>query len=181
MNALIFLLETFSRLYLLCFLLRLLLQVARADFYNPAAQFIVAVTNSLVIPARRLLPSFRRFDLPTLIVLILLQLAVTTLLIAMRGQPLRFDVILAMSIYALLSMTVWLYIVCIFVWVVLGWAQARYTPIAEFLGKLIEPVLRPARRLLPSVGGFDLSPMIVTILLFAMLIALGDVLAIFLV
>jgi YggT family protein len=179
LNALIFLFESFSRLYLLCFLLRLLLQVARADFYHPAAQFVVAITNPLVVPARRLLPSFRKFDLPTLVVLFLLQLAVVVILLALRGTVPAFDILIALTIYRLLIMTVWTYIVCIFIWVVLSWVQARHSPISIFLGQLIEPVLRPARRLLPPIGGFDLSPLIVTILLTAILIALGDVLAIF--
>lgn len=179
MNALIFLVETFSRLYLLCFLLRLLLQIARADFYHPVAQFIVAITNPLVVPARRLLPSFRRFDLPTLVVLFLLQLAVVTLIVVLRGLVPRVDVVLALTVFQLCSMTIWTYIICILVWVILSWVQARYSPMAVFLGQLVEPVLRPARRLLPPIGGLDVSPMIVTILLVAVLIALRDLLAIF--
>lgn len=174
MNALIFLFDSLSRLYLLCFLLRLLLQVARADFYQPPAQFVVAVTNSLVVPARRLLPSFRKFDLPTFVVLVLLQIIVTIVLFAMREVPIRLGTVAIESIFRLAAMTVWLYIVCIFVWVILSWLQSAYHPISHFLGQLIEPVLRPARRLLPAAGGFDVSPMIVTILLFAILIALGD-------
>lgn len=179
MNALIYLFDTFSRVYLLCFLLRLLLQVARADFYHPAAQFIVAVTNPLVVPARRLLPSIRKFDLPTFVVLVLLQLVVVIVLLAMRGVPLRFELVVAYTLYQLATMTVWVYIICIFIWVVLSWIQASYSPVGSILGNLIEPVLRPARRLLPPISGLDVSPMIVLILLFAVLIALRDVLEIF--
>jgi YggT family protein len=179
LNALIYLFDTFSRVYLLCFLLRLLLQVARADFYHPAAQFIVAVTNPLVVPARRLLPSLRKLDLPTLVVLVLLQLAVVIVSLAMRGVPLRLDLVVAYTLYQLATMTVWVYIVCIFIWIVLSWIQASFSPIGSILGNLVEPVLRPARRLLPPISGIDISPMIVLILLFAVSIALGDVLAIF--
>jgi len=179
LNALIFLFDSLSRLYLLCFLLRLLLQVARADFYQPPAQFVVSITNSLVVPARRLLPSFRKFDLPTFVVLVLLQIAVTIVLLAMRELPIRLEIVAIESIFRLATMTIWLYIVCIFVWVILSWLQSAYHPISIFLGQLIEPVLRPARRLLPAAGGFDVSPIIVTILLVAILIALGDLRAIF--
>jgi YggT family protein len=179
LNALIFLFDNFSRLYLLCFLLRLLLQVARADFHLPPAQFVVTMTNPLVVPARRLLPSFRKFDLPTFIVLVLLQLVFTAALFALRGVELRVEPVIVQALYQLATMTVWLYLVCIFVWVVLSWLQSAYSPIAIFLGQLIEPVLRPARRLLPPAGGFDASPLIVSILLFAILIALGDIRAIF--
>ena len=89
--------------------------------------------------------------------------------IAIRPETVAIE-----SIYRLAAMTVWLYVVCIFVWVILSWLQSAYHPISIFLGQLIEPVLRPARRLLPAAGGFDVSPMIVTILLVAILIALGD-------
>jgi YggT family protein len=104
---------------------------------------------------------------------------VTVILLAMRGARLEPDLIVVLAILALANMTAWVYIVCIFIWVVLSWLQASYTPIAMFLGQLIDPVLRPARRLLPVIGGFDLSPMIVSILLVAIVIALRDVLAIF--
>jgi YggT family protein len=174
LDALIFLFYNLSRLYLLCFLLRILLQVARADFYNPAAQFVVTITNPLVVPARRLLPSFRKFDLPTFVVLVVLQFAATVVLMLMRRQELLPALIAIDAIYQLANMTVWLYLVCILVWVILSWLQQSYSPISIFLGQLIEPVLRPARRLLPATGGFDVSPMIVTILLIAILIALGD-------
>ena len=174
MNALIFLIETFARLYLLCFLLRLLLQVARADFYHPIPQFIVQVTNPLVVPARRVIPSVRRFDLPTLVVLAVLQMAVLVVILTLAGTTPGPGILFALTVHRLLSMTLWVYIVCIFVWVILSWVQASYAPMGRFLGQLIEPVLRPARRLLPPVGGFDISPLIVTIMLFAAIIALDD-------
>ena len=72
MSVLLFLVKTFTDLYLLVFLLRFVLQVVRADFYNPFSQFIVRVTNPLVVPARRILPSMRGIDVPTLIVLVFL-------------------------------------------------------------------------------------------------------------
>lgn len=174
MNALIYLIETFARLYLLCFLLRLLLQMARANFYHPIPQFIVQVTNPLVVPTRRIVPSIRRFDLPTLVVLVLLQLAVLFVIFALSGTIPGPAVLLLLAIHRLLTMTLWVYIVCIFIWVIMSWMQASYSPMGAFLGQLIEPVLRPARRLLPPFGGFDLTPMIVTILLFAATIALDD-------
>ena len=64
MNALIFLIETFSRLYMLTFLLRIMLQLARADFYNPISQFVVQVTNPLVVPARRIIWMIRPGSAP---------------------------------------------------------------------------------------------------------------------
>jgi YggT family protein len=174
-NALIFLIESFARLYILAFLLRLLLQVARADFYSPIPQFIVEVTNPLVVPARRVIPSVRRFDLPTLVVLVVLQLVVVLVVSALRGFQVPFGLLLWTVIFSLLELTVWTYLICIFVYVILSWfGQTRFHPIGTFLGQLIEPVLRSARRLLPPLSGIDISPLIVGIVLWAALILLQD-------
>lgn len=174
MNALIFLIDTFAGLYILTFLLRLLLQIARADFYHPIPQLIVTITNPLVVPARRMIPSFRRFDLPTLVVLILLQLAVTFLLDAMRGFERPFGGLLWFAVFELLDKTIWVYLICILIYIVLSWFGQSYHPLAIFAGQLVNPLLRPARRLLPPAGGLDLSPMIVSIFLIAGLILLAD-------
>lgn len=175
MNALIFLIESFARLYMLAFLLRLLLQIARADFYTPIPQLIVQITNPLVVPARRIIPSIRRFDLPTLVVLVLLQLAITVVVSALRGFNIPLNFLLWSVIFSLLRLTVTTYLFCIFVYVILSWfPQGRYHPITVLLGQLVDPVLRPARRLLPPVSGIDLSPLITAIFLWAALIALSD-------
>ena len=175
MNALIFLIETFSRLYLLTFLLRIMLQVARADFHNPISQFVVQVTNPLVVPARRIIPSLRGFDLPTLVVLLGLQLIFSALIFALSGFLPSIGQLLWIAVFELLNAAVWAYIICLFGYVILSWVgQASYNPFAVFLGQIVVPVLRPARRLLPQVGGLDLSPMVVIILLMAVLIAIRD-------
>lgn len=173
MSVLLFLVKTFTDLYLLVFLLRFLLQVARADFYNPFSQFIVRVTNPLVVPARRLLPSLRGIDLPTVIVLILLEVAVTWLLLQIVGVTATAPQLLFLIVRRLIALVLWTYTICIFVYVILSWvAQASYSPIAMLLSQVVEPVLRPARRILPPIGGLDLSPLIVLILLQAATIAL---------
>ena len=175
MNALIFLIETFGRLYLLTFLLRILLQIARADFYNPLAQFIVRVTNPLVVPARRFIPSIGRFDMPTFVILFVLQTIIWLLILGLSGATLRIDGLLWLVLFTLATMTLWTYIICIFVWAILSWVgQRSYSPFARLLGQVVDPILRPARRLLPPIGGLDISPLIVSIILMAGIIALRD-------
>lgn len=174
MNALIFLIETFARLYLLTFLLRILLQVARAEFYSPIPQLIVQITNPLVVPARRIIPSFRRFDLPTLVVLFVLQLIVTLVLDALGGFNRPINALLTLAVFTLLDMTIWTYLICILIYILLSWFRQSFHPLAVFCGQLLQPLLRPARRLLPPTGGLDLSPMIVSIFLIAGLILLTD-------
>lgn len=175
MNALIFLVETFARLYLMTFLLRIILQLIRADFYNPISQFIVRVTNPLVMPARRILPRTRGIDMPTLIVLIALQFIVTSMLIVMRGGLPTPAILIWATVFRLAQLTIDTYLICTFIYVILSWlAQATYSPFAMFLGQIVEPVLRPVRRLLPHIGGLDISPMIVMVLLYALSIFIRE-------
>ncbi|HEY8519586.1 MAG TPA: YggT family protein [Gammaproteobacteria bacterium] len=172
-ESFIFIVRTLSDLYLLTFLLRFIFQWVRADYYNPFAQFVVKVTNPLVVPARRLLPSVGGVDMPTLVVLVLLEALVTALLIALAGWSVPAPTFLWFTLLRLIHLTLWFYTVAILVYVVLSWVgQASYSPLARLLDQIVEPVLRPARRLLPPIGGLDLSPLLVMILLQAVVIAL---------
>lgn len=180
MNALIYLIDTFTRLFVLCFLLRLIFQMARVDFYNPFAQFIVQVTNPLVVPARRIIPGLRRFDLPTFVVLVVLQLLAVILVYSLRGLAPSPALWLWLTVHALMTMTIWTLIVCILIYVVLSWVQPGYSPISLFVARIVDPILRPARRILPPISGVDLSPLIVTILLWALLLLLRDLMSLFL-
>lgn len=172
-NALVFLIKTLTDLYILTYLLRFILQWVRADFYNPISQFVIKVTNPFVVPARRVVPSFGGIDMPTLIVLILLECLATWLLLAVAGlsvNPNRFALFVFLR---LTSLTLWFYTVSILVYVILSWfAQGGYSPISMILSQLNEPILRPFRRMLPPIGGLDLSPLIALILLQAVSIAL---------
>lgn len=172
-SALIFLFKTLADLYLLTFLLRFIMQWVRAGYYNPLSQFIVKVTNPLVVPARRVLPSIAGLDAPTLVVLLLLEVGITFLLLRIAGVSAPIPVLLLYSLLRLIALTLWFYTGALIVWVILSWFGNRgINPIAELLGDLVEPVLRPARRLLPPIGGLDLSPLIVILLLQAATIAL---------
>jgi YggT family protein len=172
-SALIFLFKTLADLYLLTFLLRFIMQWVRASYYNPLAQFVFKVTNPLVVPARRVLPSIGGLDAPTFVVLLLLEVAVTFALLRLIGASTPVAVLLLYSLLRLIALTLWFYTGALIVYVILSWFGNRgINPIAELLGDLVEPILRPARRLLPPIGGLDLSPLIVILLLQAAMIAL---------
>lgn len=172
-SALIFLFKTLADLYLLTFLLRFIMQWVRAGYNNPLAQFVFRVTSPLVVPARRILPSVGGVDTPTLAVLVVLEIAVTFLLLRFVGVSLPVPELLLYSLLRLIALTLWLYTGALIVYAILSWFGNRgINPIAALLGDLVEPVLRPARRLLPPIGGLDLSPLIVILLLQAAMIAL---------
>lgn len=178
LNAAYFLVQTVTNLYLLTILFRFVLQQVRADFYNPFSQFIVTVTNPVVLPARRVIPSIGRIDTATLVVLVVLQCLVTWLLLAMLGVAITLETFARFVVLRLITLTLWLYIISIFLYVILSWvAQAAYSPIAMLLGQVVGPVLRPVRRILPPIAGFDLSPLVVLLLLYALNIALPSLLS----
>jgi YggT family protein len=172
-NALIFLLKTLADLYLLTLLLRFIMQWVRASYYNPLAQFVLKVTSPLVVPARRVLPSIAGLDAPTLVVLFALECLATWLLLRLAGVSLSVPQLLFYSLLRLVALTLWFYTVALFVYVLLSWFSPRgANPMASILGELVEPLLRPVRRLLPPVGGLDLSALLVILLLQAAAIAL---------
>jgi len=175
LNAVIFLVRTLTDLYLLAFMLRLILQWVRADYYNPISQFVIRITNPLVVPARRVLPSIGKIDTPTVVVLVLLQCAVTYLLLALVGASPTAGAFFYLVVTRLIRLVIWTYTIALFGYVILSWvAQAHYSPIAMVLGQIVGPLLRPVRRILPPIGGIDLSPMLVLILLYAASLAVDD-------
>jgi YggT family protein len=173
MQALIFLVKSLADLYLLTFLMRFIMQWVRTSHDNPLAQFIFKITNPLVVPARRMLPSVAGLDAPTLVVLVVLEVVVTFVLLRLVGLPLPVPETLFYSMLRLVALVLWFYFGATLVYVLLSWFGDRgRNPIGYFLGELVEPLLRPARRLLPPISGFDLSPLIVLLLLQAAMIAL---------
>jgi len=172
-TALIFLVKTLADLYLLTFLLRFILQWVRAGYYNPLSQFVLKVTSPLVVPARRVLPSVAGLDVPTLVVLIVLESIATWLLIALAGFSVPIPTFLVYVLLRLVALTLWFYTVALFAYVISSWFGSRGgNPLAIVLGELVEPVLRPVRRLLPPIGGLDLSPLLIMLLCQTAVIAL---------
>lgn len=172
-SALIFLFKTLADLYLLTFLLRFIIQWVRAGYHNPLAQFVFKATGPLVVPARRVLPSVGGVDTPTLAVLLVLEICVTFILLWLVGVSLPAPELLFYSLLRLVALTLWFYTGALIVYAILSWFGSHgINPIAALLGDLVEPVLRPVRRLLPPIGGLDLSPLIVIVLLQAATIAL---------
>ena len=171
--AVFFVVQTLFELYILCYLLRLVLQITRADFHNPLSQFIVRVTSPIVTPLRRFIPPLRGLDTATLLVFLALEAVATWLLawnagITLSAVPMILLVLLR-SIYTVVRM----YVFAILIYAILSFVNpGTYNPLSSVLASISEPLLRPFRRLIPTVGGLDLSPLFVIIGLQALLIAL---------
>lgn len=171
MNALLFVFKTLIDLYILTYVVRFVLQWVRADFYNPFSQFIVRVTNPLVVPARRILPRWATIDLPTLVLVFLLEIAAVLAITSLAGAGIPsaaqlFYYALLRTVLAFLR----LFFFAILIYVILSWVNPGPSPIAQLLGTICDPVLRPVRRLVPLIGGIDLSPLFVLIGLQAVMI-----------
>jgi len=174
MAALIYLIETLLSLCLLAVLLRLLLQWSRADFRNPLARSIVHLTNPVIVPLRRLLPAIGRVDTAScvaVIVFAILEVSVSWLLNGLGPPP---PIIwLRLAAIEILDTTLKTYLFAIFIYALLSMiAPGVYSPAQNLLVSLCEPILRPIRRVIPPLGGLDLSPMWAGILIYALLILL---------
>ncbi|RLW68484.1 MAG: hypothetical protein B6D71_13690 [gamma proteobacterium symbiont of Stewartia floridana] len=163
-NPLVFLVQTLFGLYILAILLRFLLQVVRADFYNPISQFLVKVTNPPLKPLRRLIPGFGGIDISSLILAWLLKAVELFIVIMIAGQSASLLGPLLLAIPELVELTINIFLFAVLIQVILSWVSpGNYNPAVTLLYSLTGPVMRPAQKLLPPVGGLDLSPMLVMI------------------
>ncbi|MBT7877507.1 MAG: YggT family protein [Gammaproteobacteria bacterium] len=169
-DAGLFLVDTVLGLYILIILLRFLFQLVRVDFYNPLSQFIVKASNPPLARLHQLIPSLWGIDLGAIVLLLILEglrLSVTAL---MLGHTPRVGGVLILSIGELLKLAVYVVVFSIFVRALLSWVSSGTSnPMAQLLGSFTEPLLAPARRLLPATGGLDLSPIIVFMVLMLVL------------
>lgn len=161
-------LQIVSTFYLTIVLLRFLLQLARADFYNPISQFVVKATNPPLKPLHKIIPSWGAFDGASLVLAILIQALVYLGMLAAFGELGNAPVvtILAWSTIKVASIIAKIYFWSILGVVILSWiAPAANHPAAQLLLQLTEPVMRPVRKIVPSIGGLDLSPIVVFLIL----------------
>ncbi len=173
-SAIVFVINALTSLYLLVLLLRFWMPWLRADFRNPLAQGILRLTSPLVIPVRRILPSFGRLDTATVLVAFVIQYLTVLLLLFILGQSANIAAIALTSLVKLVVLSINLFVYAIFIRIILSWiAQGGYNPATAIITTLTEPVLRPFRRVIPPMGGFDISPIFAIILLLAATIVIN--------
>ena len=159
-NPLEFIISTLFGLYILAVMLRFLLGAVRADFYNPVSQFLVRITNPLLVPMRKLLPSIGKFDTSALVLMLVLQFLSLALIVLLRGSGFPVLALLLASVAELVALLLNIYMVAIIVQVIISWVNpGTYNPVTGLLHSLTGPLLRPIRQLLPPISGIDLSPL----------------------
>jgi len=165
-NAGSFLVYTFFGLYILAVMLRFLLQWVKADFYNPVSQFLVKVTAPTLRPLRRVIPGYGGVDLAAIVLMLGLKLVEWWLILQFRPESPTLGGLFFISVGDLLRLLLNVFLVSILVQVVLSWlSPGGHNPATNLLYRLNEPLLGPARRLLPPISGLDLSPILVIVLL----------------
>lgn len=174
MNAVIFLINTAFTLYLMVVMLRLWLQLARADFYNPFSQFVVKATNPLVLPLRKVIPSLGQLDTATLLLAYLIATAKYIVLQLLLSPELSVGVSFILGALLLLKEALNLLFWVLVIRAIMSWFSQGRNPLEHVFHQLTEPFLAPVRRIIPPLGGLDLSVLFVLIALQFINILLAD-------
>jgi len=143
-------------------LLRMYMQYQRVPFGNPVGRFIFALTDWIVLPLRKVLPGTKKWDLSSVVAAYLIELAQFGLLALMLGRGYGYVPVLAL--FGLVRLAISGAIGLVIVFAILSWVQAD-SPIVDVIDRVTSPLLRPFRKIIPLVGGFDLSPLALLVLL----------------
>jgi len=163
MNAFKFLIEIAFDLFLMVVLLRFWLQLAKADFYNPLSQFIVKATSPLVNPLRKVIPGFAGIDAASLVLGFLIAFAkVSIVMLIIYGTWEPISALIGSGITLVkeaINLVFWVLIIR----AILSWVSQGNNPMEAVFHQLTEPMLRPIRKVIPPIGGLDLSVLVLII------------------
>ncbi len=159
-NALGLVIETLIGLYLLAIVLRFLFQLLRVDFRNPISQTIVKITNPALTPLRRLIPGLFGIDLAAVVLMLLVGLIKLYALLALSGYTPAPAGAVIYTVAEIINTIYWIFLIAIIIRALLSWfSVSHYHPAIRILDGISEPVLAPFRRLMPNLGGLDISPL----------------------
>jgi YggT family protein len=179
-QMLVFLLDTLLGLFSLALLLRFYMQLVRAPYGNPVSQFLMSITDFVVRPARRIIPSLRGMDLPTLLLAWLAQFALLAGVYMLQGYNFSSTMGIAaggLSLLALLEiikMTLYIVMAAVIIQAVLSWVNP-YSPLAPLLDSFTRPFLGVIRKRIPPIGNVDLSPFFILIVIQLLLFLVAGV------
>ena len=178
MNALYYIVDTLTSLYLGVLILRLIMQIVRANFRNPFAEAVLRLTNPLIMPLRRVLPPVGKIDSATVLAIVLFAIFKVVLLALLFGGGLLSLVAMALVVLRTLVLAVlWLYFILIFFYGIAGFLmQGGSSPVYEVLAYVCDPILNRIRKIIPSlVAGLDLSFLWAIIAIQALIILIGEI------
>lgn len=179
-NAILFTISTVFNIYTTLVIFRFLLQLVRADFYNPLAQFAVRATNPLLIPLRKIIPGYAKIDFASIMLALLLQLTEVYLTLVVQGFGIAANVVsisgfIIWGCGELIDLTLAFLFFAVLIQVVSSWlAPQQYNPAMDALNRITAPLFRPIHRILPSIGGIDMSPIVVIFAISIMRMVIAD-------
>ena len=159
-NPIEFIITTLFSLYILAVMLRFLLGMVRADFYNPVSQFLVRITNPVLVPMRKIIPGIGKVDTASIVLLLVLQVIMLTVIALLRGVSVPILGLIMLAVGELIMLLINIFLFAIIVQVIISWVNpGNYNPISSLLHSLTSPIMRPIQRILPPFSGIDLSPL----------------------
>lgn len=172
----LFLVEAIFSLYIGAVVIRLLLGLARANFHNPLSQFLVKVTNPVLVPMRRFVPSIGSIDTSAvLLAYVLTVIKVSLLFLIVRGA-IMFPESLLIAVGELIKTIIWVYIIALILQAVISWVgSTQGNPVSPLIHSLTNPIVRPIRKFVPLIGMMDLSPLVAILGLNVLLIVVNNI------
>jgi YggT family protein len=173
-QAIAFVVDALASIFILAALLRFWMQAMRAPARNPIAYFSMALTDFAVKPLRRVVPGLFRLDLASLLVALIFEYLLQLVLLLLTGiSPLEAPVMLSVLVFVafvkLVRLSIYIFMGAVIIQAVLSWVSP-YHPVAPFFDALCAPFMKPVRRVIPPIGGVDISPVFVLIFLQLLLI-----------
>jgi len=160
-EILVFLVDVVFSLYIAAVVIRLLLGFARADFHNPLSQFLVKVTNPVLVPMRRFVPAMGSIDTSAVLLAYVLTVVKVGLILLIKTSNLHFPELLIFALGDLIKLIIYVYLFSLIIQAITSWiGSAQGNPITPLLNSLTAPLLRPIRKVVPLIGMMDLSPLV---------------------
>ena len=171
LEPILFVVRLVLSVFAFLFLMRFVLQAVHADFYNPISSAIVRFTNPVLRVVRHVLPTYRNLDLASFAATVTAYTLADLTDLLIRERDFSWWTLISYELYQTLDLLVSIFLFAIFIMIALSWLvqfgiiHGSRSPATMLLNQICEPILRPARKLLPSIGIIDLSPMITIVVL----------------
>jgi YggT family protein len=164
-EALIFLVNAIFTFYIFVLLIRFILAWVRADYYNPIAQFFIKLTQPVIAPLKRIIPNYKNFELSTIVLVILVELMKFSAAAYLKNINLGLSNMMLLTLADIFGTLFNIFFYAILIQAISSWFNQGYSTMSELLSKVTSPIMRPLHRVIPPVGGIDLSPVAAMILL----------------
>lgn len=166
MDPITLIVRMLGELYMVIVLLRFILQLSKADYYNPISQAVVRLTSAPLAPLQRIIPKFGRVDFSALIFAILIKAVTLLIVFSLKGSGIDPISLGIFSLIGVLDSVLTLYFWAVMGSVIISWvAPGSYHPGPQLIGQITEPVFKLAQKVVPPIGGLDLSPILIFIVL----------------